>query len=239
LKKGNAYSNWKTPVLWAKYSKDGDTPSLNIGYDDVLEALKDEDSGDGIYRYGTWPNYSIGINASAIRTGILGFNDNTSYINPFANGSGDNPYYIKLPGLTVSRSGAELSSVTSSGVLAIKSANAYGEIEVSDNEDGSGATMRIDPPVGTITLAPHRWTFRPRGVTDGGLLAGTWHTESEIIIDSDFYLKHDIITIGEQYSILFDNLHPVTYKYNNGTSNRKHTGFIAQEVAEALKKANI
>ena len=38
---------------------------------------------------------------------------------------------------------------------------------------------------------------------------------------------------------MFDNLRPVTYKYNNGTSNRLHTGFIAQEVQEALDKANI
>ena len=38
---------------------------------------------------------------------------------------------------------------------------------------------------------------------------------------------------------MFDNLKPVTYKYNDGTSDRLHTGFIAQEVNEALNIAKI
>jgi len=45
--------------------------------------------------------------------------------------------------------------------------------------------------------------------------------------------------MDSKYSILFDYLNPVIYKYNNGTSNRFHTGFIAQEVVSAIEKANL
>ena len=35
-------------------------------------------------------------------------------------------------------------------------------------------------------------------------------------------------------SALFDLLKPVLFKYKNGASNRTHTGFIAQEIEEAV-----
>jgi hypothetical protein len=38
---------------------------------------------------------------------------------------------------------------------------------------------------------------------------------------------------------LFNNLIPRSYKYNNGTSNRIHTGFIAQEVEQAIITAGL
>jgi hypothetical protein len=72
-----------------------------------------------------------------------------------------------------------------------------------------------------------------------GLLNGTWKSDSAITITSDMNKKHEISTLTSEYSTLFDNLRPVTYKYNDGTSDRLHTGFIAQEVSEALKIANI
>jgi hypothetical protein len=34
-------------------------------------------------------------------------------------------------------------------------------------------------------------------------------------------------------------LHPVTFKYNNGTSDRFHTGFIAQEVKESVLESGL
>ena len=73
-----------------------------------------------------------------------------------------------------------------------------------------------------------------------GELFGTWkYGNSGPAIDSDVNKKNTIKTISDVYSVLFDNLRPVTYKYNNGTSNRLHTGFIAQEVQQALNIANI
>lgn len=56
---------------------------------------------------------------------------------------------------------------------------------------------------------------------------------------SDRNIKNSIAAIDEKYSILFDNLKPVTYKLNAGESDRKHTGFIAQEVKDAIETAGL
>ena len=75
--------------------------------------------------------------------------------------------------------------------------------------------------------------------TTGGTLQGTWYGTSSQSSVSDKNKKHEIETLPSQYFDLLDNLNPVRYKYNDGTSNRYHTGFIAQEVHEALKTAYI
>ena len=85
------------------------------------------------------------------------------------------------------------------------------------------------------------------GVEGEGVFGGKWRvpssssivTSSSGTITSDVNKKHEISTLSSKYSILFDNLHPVTYKYNDGTSDRLHTGFIAQEVNAALQNAEI
>ena len=56
---------------------------------------------------------------------------------------------------------------------------------------------------------------------------------------SDSRLKYDIEVYDERYNIFFDNLKPVRYKYYHGTSNRYHTGFIAQDMAIELEHAGL
>ena len=68
-------------------------------------------------------------------------------------------------------------------------------------------------------------------------LNGTWIGTSSIAITSDANKKHDIGDITGPYDIIFDNLIPRTYKYNDGTSGRVHTGFIAGEVKDAITVA--
>ncbi len=51
--------------------------------------------------------------------------------------------------------------------------------------------------------------------------------------------KHDIEQLDDRYSVLFDNLNPVRFKYNDGTSGRYHTGFILDELKSAMDAANI
>ena len=65
-------------------------------------------------------------------------------------------------------------------------------------------------------------------------LTGTWTSDSAISVTSDANKKHDIKDITDAYSLIFDNLKPRLYKYNDGTSDRIHVGFIAQEVEEAI-----
>lgn len=70
-------------------------------------------------------------------------------------------------------------------------------------------------------------------------LEGTVYTPSGTVEVSDFNLKNTITSISSSYSTLFDSLRPVTFKFNNGTSGRLHTGFIAQEVDEAISVAGL
>ena len=68
----------------------------------------------------------------------------------------------------------------------------------------------------------------------GGKLSGTWKGTSSHSITSDLQAKHSITALPTNYEILFDHLRPIRYKYNDGRSNRYHTGFIAQDIEQAL-----
>ena len=58
-------------------------------------------------------------------------------------------------------------------------------------------------------------------------------------VSSDRRKKEDIGPLDWRYDEFFKNLKPVSFKYKDGTSGRKHTGFIAQEVEEAAAKAGL
>lgn len=70
-------------------------------------------------------------------------------------------------------------------------------------------------------------------------VSGTWTgTESGSIV-SDATLKHEIEFLDERYDIFFDYVIPRRFQYNHGTGGRYHTGYITQEIQEALRIANI
>lgn len=56
---------------------------------------------------------------------------------------------------------------------------------------------------------------------------------------SDSRIKHSIEMLPESYEALFDSLTARRYKYNDGTSDRYHTGYVAQEVVSAIEKAGL
>ena len=70
-------------------------------------------------------------------------------------------------------------------------------------------------------------------------ITGNWTGSSSGSISSDRNKKNSISEIGERYEVLFDNLSPCLFKYNDGTSDRLHSGFIAQEVEAALTAAGL
>ena len=72
-----------------------------------------------------------------------------------------------------------------------------------------------------------------------GELFGTWRSYSAIVVTSDKNKKKDIEVLDERYSTFFNHLNPVRFKYKGGTSSRYHTGFIAQEIVEALEQSNL
>lgn len=81
---------------------------------------------------------------------------------------------------------------------------------------------------------------RIRLASTNGYIYGTWQLNgASISTSSDRNAKNSISYLSNEYSTLFDNLIPVTYKYDNGQSNRTHTGFIAQDVESAIYNANL
>lgn len=72
-------------------------------------------------------------------------------------------------------------------------------------------------------------------------------TKNNVEIDasgSDLSIKHNINNLSEKYSMLFDRLRPVSFVYNEGeygygSSQRAHTGFIANEVEQALEDCGL
>ena len=80
----------------------------------------------------------------------------------------------------------------------------------------------------------------PKAVCPHNLyITGNWTGSSSGSISSDANKKNTIENMEEAYDVLFDNLKPRTFKYNNGTSDRLHTGYIAQEVKSAMDLAGI
>lgn len=71
------------------------------------------------------------------------------------------------------------------------------------------------------------------------LLDGTWKSSNSIAVVSDRNAKNTIENIDSRYIDLIDRLTPRRYKYNNGRSGRFHTGFIAQEVKDAMEAAGL
>lgn len=74
------------------------------------------------------------------------------------------------------------------------------------------------------------------------MLMGSWQIgslESSSPITSDATKKNSIQEQPEIYSQIFDKLTPVIFKYNNGSSNRIHTGLIAQDVVQAVEEVGL
>ena len=56
---------------------------------------------------------------------------------------------------------------------------------------------------------------------------------------SDRRKKEEIAPLDERYEEFFKALAPVSYRFKDGTSGRKHTGFIAQDVEQAAEEAGL
>lgn len=82
-------------------------------------------------------------------------------------------------------------------------------------------------------------SYRFSADASGGHLYGTWYGTSGEAVVSDRNKKNSIQNLPEKYSMLFNKLTPRRFKYNDGTSNRFHIGFIAQEVEESLISAEL
>lgn len=64
---------------------------------------------------------------------------------------------------------------------------------------------------------------------------GQIYSSNSTISTSDRNKKHSIELMDERYLRLFDLLTPYRFKFDNGTSDRYHPGFISQDVEDVLE----
>lgn len=88
-----------------------------------------------------------------------------------------------------------------------------------------------------------KW-FAP--VTDGGVLLGSssyrWgqiYSTTSTIATSDRNQKQDFEDFDDRYEAFFAKLKPQLFKFKDGTSDRKHSGFISQDVEEAMLEVGL
>lgn len=77
----------------------------------------------------------------------------------------------------------------------------------------------------TLGMSNYRW--------------GQIYSTTSTIETSDRTEKEAISYDLDRYEALFDTLKPCSYKFINGTSDRTHTGFIAQDVEEGLSTVGL
>ena len=63
--------------------------------------------------------------------------------------------------------------------------------------------------------------------------------QSNAVVTSDERSKNSIEELPDAYVEMLDKLTPVRFKYNDGTSDRYHVGFIAQDVEAALTEVGL
>lgn len=106
----------------------------------------------------------------------------------------------------------------------------------------NGSQVRLSNT--SISLYLSGAAFYP--TTSGGATLGTssykWgqgYSTASTFSTSDRNEKHSIEDLPEKYLDLFDRLRPVRFKFNDGTSNRFHVGFIAQDVEDSMTEIGI
>lgn len=72
-----------------------------------------------------------------------------------------------------------------------------------------------------------------------GVYAQNVYVNGSAVTTSDKRKKKFVRKLADKYVELFKKLRPVTFTYKNGTSGRTHTGFIAQEVEQAMADCGI
>lgn len=77
------------------------------------------------------------------------------------------------------------------------------------------------------------------GAMDFFITANGIYASEEITLRSDRRLKNTINYDFDRYDEFFMRLKPATFKYNNGHGGRLHSGFIAQDVEDALHNAGL
>ena len=97
------------------------------------------------------------------------------------------------------------------------------------------------PTTGEV-IAPLKMTARFMVLGDEGTnlqVRATQNMSSASVTSSWRGAKYDIEPLSDKYSVLLKNLKPVRFKYNNGQSERYHTGFVLDGLKDAMDVASV
>lgn len=107
----------------------------------------------------------------------------------------------------------------------------------------SGSVLVLGPSNTGYGVRVTAGTFTPySGSTDLGSSSYKWgniYASTSTITVSDRRQKTDISGDMTKYLTLFDDLKPSSFKFIDGTSGRRHLGFIAQDVEASITRAGL
>lgn len=184
---------------------------------------------------------SIAISNSVAITGVATFNNGygvcikdssgtAQYVlslnssNQMSVGNANFKLYLRGAGVTVPFGNVVLSEGS------VMVANGYGIVSY----DASGASQYILSMnvADQVCVGSASYPTYLRGTA-------VYLASSGATVTSDRRKKHSIEELGDAYEAMLDKLTPVRFKYTDGTSDRFHVGYIAQEVQEALESAGL
>lgn len=118
-------------------------------------------------------------------------------------------------------------------ILSLKTIDKNGSITASTGITSTGITTTGGIGAGRVSINTEVSYATPLYVNGDAQILGTTTLASSPVISSDRDLKKDIEEITSASSFIY-SLKPCKYRYKDGTSNRYHHGFIAQEVKESM-----
>ena len=201
------------------------------------------------YKYtlsGTTAYGTCGISATGELCSITGH-----YIGITADRSGSD--YIKLDATSVTVTGSStftgsatfLQSNSSQGffirhnyTVQLPAGGGYAFLQMY-TKTNLAVSHYMDYDAGRYMVYSWNYTIGIGSSSGSNQLYGTWYCNGSVINSSDRNAKNSIADIDEKYDTLFDGLRARLYRYNDGASGRLHSGFVAQEVEEAMQAANV
>ena len=214
-----------------------------IGGFKITDSQIYNDNGDksaGMGKYGS--SWAFWAGATNTNSGNAPFNVGHSGELYASNATISGSFSCTNAGCTVKVTSGKLSfaykSYTESYIQAVNTSSGGTQLDIncSDTLYLHGANgLQMYSNGNTLLLKCNNSKYLSCNSTWGGYIAGGLMVDSTIVVSSDKDKKHEIsdLDINSTTSFIY-SLIPKQFKYNNGTSNRLHHGFIAQEIKTSM-----
>ena len=116
--------------------------------------------------------------------------------------------------------------------------NGYGSLEINRGSTGIQGTRGpclTGPNSDVYLIVTNVGCRMTAGSTDFYVIEDRIHGDVEYDTGSDARLKHSVAyDLSQRYADFYRSLRPARFKFYNGKSDRYHTGFVAQDMKQAL-----